>query len=230
MNLKTRQDAIATAGSVLAVQVAALLEQLERFRDRRCREIRQRAEDAAREIERGAWRESGVRGRVALRELRQRMETERQRIRAFVEAETRRAAQHEARCRLEELHEGLPRALAARWSDPAARASWINAAVGLAHSELVSDAWRIEHPVELDPHAIEQALARLARRDQLALTLVPDARLDAGIVISSDGAVVDASSGGLLANTARIESSFLAQCQGLAAADGGDPPTGPDHG
>jgi vacuolar-type H+-ATPase subunit H len=223
-------DAVRTSGSgspgsVVAAQVAALLARLDHYRDRRCHEIRQRAEETARSIEREAWHAAAARGRDALRMLRQRMEAERQRVSAMVDAEIRRGQQQQDRRRLDELHERLPRALAIRWSEAAARAAWIAAAIDAARRYLVADEWTIEHPASIAQDALADALAELARKRRVAITFLPRTGISEGIVIASDGARIDATSAGLLSDTDRIESTFLGDFhapQSAAAASGLD--------
>jgi len=199
--------------SVLETQVAALLQRLERHRHARCRTITEDAEARAREIESQAWHEAAERGRAAVRTARSELEEGRQRLQAAFESQQRQRAQAEARRRLGELWKQLPGAMQKRWQVPAQRRAWLAAALQLADHALTPHAWLIEYAADLSGDELLSALESAGFSANRSIRMRPAEDITAGIRISAEGARFDATIRGLLADKARIEAAFLAQCE-----------------
>ena len=102
----------------------------------------------------------------------------------------------------------LPAALAARWSDPAARGAWIEAALARAVAVLPAGNWRIAGPASWSAAERDQARAWLAARGIAAQAEASD-DIDAGIQVTSGKVELDATPAGLTAGRADVEGRLL---------------------
>ena len=205
--------------TVLSAQVASLLQRVEMHCDQRCREILDQAELQARQIEHDAWHEAGARGRAAIAEARGLLEADQHRTQALVDAALRQLAQSQARARLDELWRRLPEALETAWQSPRQRATWLRIAIAVAARTLLGKCWTIEHGVNQGAAEIEGTMAGLGFGDAFDLSLTTRPEITAGVRIRCEGACVDATAAGLLADVGAIEAAFLAECEASGAPD-----------
>jgi hypothetical protein len=212
--------------SIIDAQVEALLQRVTEDRDRRCAQLRADACTQARAILRAGRKEA--RDAVADAVARERKHGEQilRQARANAVLEQRQHDQQEIRQMLQEMWRTVVSVLESRWVDPVRRKSWTEAAVRQAQLLLNAPAWHIEHGglprEELD------ALATLAsgagRSGARGVEMAGDDRIRAGIRIRAGGACLDATTAGLLASRAQVESDFLAQFLALSSVP--EHPTG----
>jgi vacuolar-type H+-ATPase subunit E/Vma4 len=185
------------------VQADALIRQLVRDRDKRCRKLEQETADWCRQHLREARRQ-------ALRRFHKAAELERERCnRAIAAAEA--ALWAEARSRhqqhLSEMVQAvvgkLPEALEKRWQEAAHRQQWIAAALAEAERRLAGGEWTVHIATPHDRESLP-----LAHGDA-RLEWHPDSSMRAGLIIDKGGARLDASTTGLLADTSMLESHIL---------------------
>ncbi|HSN72550.1 MAG TPA: hypothetical protein VLT59_13630 [Steroidobacteraceae bacterium] len=204
-----------SADSVLEAQVAALLQRLERNREQRCREIREAASVRAAELEHEAWHEAAARGRAAVADARARLNAGRSQSQAMLDAARRQRSQAQARARLDELWRRLPRVLEDLWTSAEARTRWIEAALTLADRALIGRHWTITHEADLQTEEITRALAALEFNGHVEVSFDQEPDIRAGLRIHSEGARLDTTPAGLLADEREIEAGFLAACDSL---------------
>jgi hypothetical protein len=100
----------------------------------------------------------------------------------------------------------LPAALARQWQDADGRAHWIRHAVRDARQRLRGTDWQIEHAPGMTEPERRQCVADGAPPACFA----EDPALDAGLRIRAEGAVLDATAAGLLADRDRVTAGLLA--------------------
>ncbi|HXZ49394.1 MAG TPA: hypothetical protein VEG27_10260 [Usitatibacter sp.] len=104
--------------------------------------------------------------------------------------------------------EEIPRSLAARWEDGAARRAWTEAALEVALAALPAGKWEVDAPPSWPLPEREAALARLAARGIEAVAT--DAQdIAAGLRVRSASAVLDATLPGLVGDRLAIEGRLL---------------------
>ena len=194
--------------SLLNAQAAALLENLRRHQVERTNEILDRAQDGSRRIVREAFAQSRQRARAAIEEERRRL----------IHAERTASMQQETRKRLEGQQHALlcsargwdllVEALRRRWTTASSRIAWCRAAVAQAAALFESASSQVEHAPGLSAEELG-GLRELPGADA-RLRLTERVELEAGIVIHTAGAALDASLQGLLADRGRIEGELLA--------------------
>jgi hypothetical protein len=190
-----------------------LLSVVEQYQAQECRRLLEEAEGAARDLLRRAYRS-------ARDHLHQQVQAERTRARSRIEAAKAALATRERR-HIEGLHwqlleaawPGLREALLQRWQAPEGRWAWVLRAVEEAQRSLPSQQWLIQHPPHLGTD--EQARLRVALAPGLAEPprFGLDATLEAGLLIRSGNAVLDATLDGLLADRRRLEARLLGLLQ-----------------
>lgn len=178
-------------------------------REKRCQELRDKANQQAADIVSQAYRK--VRGRLHrhVNELR-----EKYRLRvasATARNQTLLRQQHhkEERALLDVAWPMLHTALLAMWESPESRYRWIEAAVGSAESRLRHTGWRIEHPRNFSEDDGRRVQQMLAPGRQPELKACDD--IEAGVRIVLDGTVVDATLVGLLKRKSAIEAIMIAR-------------------
>ncbi|MBI1204067.1 MAG: hypothetical protein GC182_16315 [Rhodopseudomonas sp.] len=155
--------------------------------------------------------------RGAIADLRR--EGERRLTRASAELDTaaRNREQRQASRALEAAWPLLHETLTARWRDLAARKVWTDKIAALCSSRLRPGPWTVEHPH--DWSAADQAgfVAGFANQDGLVLTFTADPAIAAGLRVTADQAVLDATVAGLLYDNRAIAALLLdALAQGSA--------------
>ncbi len=178
-------------------------------REKRCQQVRDQAHQQAAEIIAQAYKRS--RGRlhrhiVALREKsRDRVASARARNQTLL----RQQHHKEERAILDVAWPMLRSTMQALWETPETRYRWIEAAVANAEQLLIQGGWHIEHPADFDRED----------RDRLEQMLDPDTNpgfstsddIEAGIRITVNGTVIDATLAGLLKQKIAIEARMIAR-------------------
>jgi F0F1-type ATP synthase membrane subunit b/b' len=197
--------------SIVRTQVEALLELLEQSRNAHCREVLEQAALQAAEIRQRARKLARARVSKAVHEERQRLEHESRMVEAELNTERRR---HERLRDMALIAAGralLGEALDTRWRDADSRREWAEATLVDAASVLLGREWTLQHPVDWAQPEQEQAVAFARERCGAELQLEPTPDLETGLRVYSEGAVVDMSIPGLLANERTIEGELLAE-------------------
>lgn len=128
------------------------------------------------------------------------------RAKARLDAEAYAHSQQQA---VQAVREALPLlrdALAARWRDRPSRRQWIDATARLCADRLPPGAWLIEHPDDWDAQEQEQFAAAIGAAARLTFRA---AAVAAGLRISADQALLDATPQGLLADSNAIAAQLL---------------------
>jgi hypothetical protein len=160
----------------------------------------------------------------AIEELRREGARRLSRAKAQVETGQRERAQQQAAAAVREAWPLLHDALAARWSDPRHRLSWVSAAALECRTRLRPGAWVVEHPADWNAREHQDFLGGLGLRklgtrggDEIAFKADQD--VTAGIRIRADQATLDATPQGLLADRSTITALLLAEIgQGMGAS------------
>jgi hypothetical protein len=189
---------------------AALLKLVEDYREEECRRIL----DAAREEAGRMIAETYRRERAYLHE---RIVAERSRAQARIQAARAERATRE-RWAGERISTGLlasawPRLrsrLAARWQEPEGRRAWTERYLAEALQLLPKGRWQIRHAAGWGESERRDLAERLSEHLGRAPRFETDGRLDAGLVIEWEGAVLDASLEGLMLDRGRLEARLLA--------------------
>ncbi len=202
--------------SIVRTQADALKQLLEQSRNAQCRKIHDEAEAQAKDIRKRARRAARERVSKAAHEERARLERELRLVEAEIETEHRRRGRLRDSALIEAGRAALAEALAARWENPAARAEWAQAAVIEAGQVLLGRSWVLEHPASWADEEREQALAFARERLGVEIEAQAIASLEAGLRVRTDGASVDMSVAGLLANERSLEGALLAEFNRVA--------------
>lgn len=190
--------------------LSALLEYIDRERDRRRKEIldtaRMRADDLVRKGLQQARRRVHEAVENERRECRRRLQAER----AAEESRLRRRRHELLRSWLDEAWECLEQEMAQRWMDADGRRMWVAMAVAEAGIHLPAGTWTLEHPRGTDLDGMEQVFASLAEdRPDVDVECTPDDELAAGVRLSIGHAVLDATAEALLERRSRVEGLLL---------------------
>ena len=196
--------------SIVRTQVDALKELLDQSRNSHCSEVRDKAAVQARDIRKHARKQARERVRAAAREERERLEHEVRMVEAEIETEQRRRARRRDMSLIENGHSELAQALAQRWQDPAGRQAWAEAAVTDAAGVLLGRDWTLEHPADWPAAERDRTLALARERYGATIEARVVEGMESGVCIRSQGALVDMSVAGLLANERTIEGELLA--------------------
>ena len=194
------------AGLIPALQSDALVREIERQLAEENRAIIEGAQRGAQNIL--AQARASARGQLhhAIEKLREEGERRLMRAKAQLETEARGRAQQQAAQAVRDALPLLREALDRRWREPESRQQWTAAVARLCADRLLPGAWRIEHP--RDWSAAEQKQFAAATGNGAQATF--DAGdIVAGLRISADQAVLDATPQGLLADTTTIAALLL---------------------
>ena len=194
----------------------ALLRLVEEQRDEACRRILAEAEQSARDVLRRTHRKERAHLHRRVLEERGRINGRIQAVEAERVTRERREQARSSAGILEQAWPLLQLGLQRRWETAEGRRRWVGRCLREALRSLPAGAWTVRHAPGW-PVAEQQAA-----RDQLAeaLGVEPQLRgdptIDAGLVIDSGGACLDASLRGLLADRQRLEARLLALLAGEA--------------
>jgi hypothetical protein len=205
--------------NIVRSQVDALKGILEQSRNAHCREVRERAELQAAEIRSKGRAQARERVSRAAHEERARLEREVRMVEAEIETERRRRARQRDTALLEAGRSLLAEALAARWESRADRAEWARAALAEARTVLLGLEWTLEHPPGWPADERDAALAYAREQFGAQVEAFAADDLEIGLRIRTDGALVDMSIPGLLANERAVEGELLAEFERAEAGD-----------
>ncbi|NEV61846.1 hypothetical protein [Thiorhodococcus minor] len=191
-------------------RAAVLIGLIEEYERKECAEILAEAQDeAARQLAEAYRRQ---RRRLHERVLAERADA-RARIQAVrAERDTRmRASAERANSRLLALAwPRLESALEARWQDPRTRRIWIGSAIEQARLSLPAGRWTLRHPPTWPATERAEIGARIRRDLGQSPTFLSDGALVCGLIIESQGALLDMSLEGLMRDRGRLEARLLA--------------------
>lgn len=202
-------------GSVLDAQVQTLLALVEQHRERHCARIAAEAQQQREAILRQAHHDARQRMREAIRSERLRT---REKLEATAAQLQTRERQQQHKSALLMLHRGwelLGDAVLRRWKAAPQRREWMCALIKLALERLPPRPWVIEHPPGWDPEECAELRAAMEQHCGAAPQLRADGQLHAGLRICADGACLDGTLEGLLADREAIEAQLLAQLNDL---------------
>lgn len=205
--------------SIVRTQVDALKQLLDQSRESTCRSAREQAELQAAEIRRRARAQARERVSKSAHEERARLEREVRMVEAEIETEQRKRARKRDTALIEAGLETLAGALARRWSDPAQRREWAEAAMAEAKIVLLGREWTLEHPAGWPADERDHAVAVARSRCDARVEPVAVPELEIGLRIRSAGALVDMSIPGLMANVRTIEGELLAEFNRVVAGE-----------
>ena len=209
-----------TPSNALDAQVDALLQRVNSDREQRCKQMLAKAESEVQEILRLGRAEARANVRRAVAQERSRTAQRLRQAEAGAELDARRRAQSETRKLLESMWTEIAEALEARWRNAEHRQAWVTAAMGQADLLLGTIAsWNIEHGSGWLAEERGELEKFAAKRGAHTLKWVHDPALGAGLRIRCEGVSLDATTRGLLAHRANIESAFLAEYLALADSE-----------
>jgi len=190
---------------VLGIQVATMLDGIDRDLAERKRIMRQVAERDAQLLLRLTRHRCRQRGQRAVAEERTRMTAALARTEAALASRRRRRQQAIDAERLARGLDGLRAALLSRWADPATRLEWVETAVREAARALAADDWEVEFAPGLD----EASLAPILATQATDAALVASTAFDAGLRIRRGSACLDMTIDGLLASGSTLAGELL---------------------
>jgi len=143
---------------------------------------------------------------AAIEELREEGNRRLTRAKAQLETAARARAQQQAAQAVREALPLLEVALAQRWREAASRQQWTAAVARLCADRLPRSAWRVEHPRDWSAPEQQQFAAAIGNGAELRFE---GGDIPAGLCISTDQAVLDATPQGLLADATTIAALLL---------------------
>ena len=179
-------------------------------REQRCAELRENARQQAREIVQQAHAKSRARMHrhvVALREK------HRQRVSSAVARNQTLLRQQHQKADRAIADRGWPllrEAMQALWGSAGSRRQWLDVAINGAAARLLHSSLVVEHPAELSAQELDWIKRQFDRRGK-ASAFQSRADIDAGVRISAQGTVIDATLGGLLKQKTSIEAALIAR-------------------
>lgn len=200
---------------VLDMRVYSLLARMHETRDHGCRQLRESAAEQAQQVLAEARQRARRRVKEAVIEKRRRVDEHCRRVRVELESRQRdRRFSEIGECLAQGLS-ALPAALAARWTDPAARRRWCRHVLDGAALVLRQGRWDIRVAPGLDAAERRELGTVAGRLAGEAAQVREDDGLAAGVVVSHDGACYDGSTAGLTSNRNAVQAALLSE---LAAA------------
>lgn len=195
-----------SAGQILIEQqTRALLALIEADRARQCAQILDAASAKADAQRAKAHADARARMRQTFAEQRLRRRERIAAVQAQLATQRRLHAQQRSAALLRLAWQQLPDALLALWREPASRAAWVAHAARFARARLPGGVWRIVYAPDGSPQPQHAPGAEWGAAAQFHA----DPAISAGLRIETDGNVVDATLGGLLADRTEIEARLL---------------------
>jgi len=188
-------------------------------REKRCAQVREKAQQQVREI----IRQAHARGRarmhrhvIAMREkYRLRVASAHARNQTLL----RQQHQKEDRAILDVTWPLLREAMLTLWKQPDSRRKWLDAAVMTASSSLREHDWHVEHPPGLSKEEKADINHGLVHGTHRAPRLTESENIEAGIRIIVHGTVIDATLDGLLKQKTVIEAALIARIKQAAISN-----------
>ena len=201
--------------SVVDAQVEALLQLIEDYRERQCRQILDHARIEARRAVRDAHREARARMRKAVEEERARSREKIISTEAQLQTQRRQGQQQADTVLLQQAWSALQKRLLARWQDAGSRRTWVAALMCQARAVLPAKRWQIEHPLGWRTQEALGPDGELTGQEELPV-FVETPEISAGLRIRAEEVCLDGTPTGLLASRAEVEAQLLAQFHRLA--------------
>lgn len=204
---------------VLEAQVARLLELVEQHRSERCTQIMAKAQARRETLLQQAYAEARARMREAINAERRRSRETFTAARAQLQTRQRQRQHHTALMLLQQGWERLGQAVERRWNTAPQRRLWLSTLLQEALQRLPRCAWVIEHPPGWDAAEAGDLLTEIQAHCGDAPTWRANPQLHAGLRIRAEGACLDGTPDGLLADREAIEAQLLAQLHRLLAVN-----------
>jgi hypothetical protein len=190
-----------------SLQSDALLREIEQQLAREVSAIAASAQHDARAIMTQAHAAARSQMHAAIQKLREEGVRRLTRAKAQLETEERARAQQQAARAVREALPMLREAMSERWRGRDSRKQWTEAVARLCEDRLPAGAWRIEHPRDWSETEQKQFAASLGDGVQPIFEAAGD--VAAGLRISADQALLDATPQGLLADSVAITAMLL---------------------
>jgi vacuolar-type H+-ATPase subunit E/Vma4 len=152
---------------------------------------------------------AAARGQVheAIEELREEGARRLTRAKAQLDTQTRARAQQQAAKAIGDALPLLREALEQRWRDRDSRRQWTAAVASLCARHLRPGAWAVEHPKDWSAQERKQFVAAIGEDSEVSFRTKDN--VAAGLRISTDDAVLDATPQGLLTDSITIAALLL---------------------
>jgi len=180
-------------------------------REKRCAELRGDARVQAEEIVKQAHKKSRARMHRHVSALREKYRVNVASARARNQTLVRQQQQKVDQTTLDSAWPLLREALLGLWKDSDSRRKWLNSAISSALSSLRECEWQIEHPPDFSTEEQKRLRHKLAHNKGVEAKLIVREDIEAGIRISAQGTVVDATLDGLLHQKLPIEAKLIAR-------------------
>ncbi len=205
--------------SVLDAQVETLLDLVERHRAERCNQLLAQAQERRHSLLAQAYGEARARMHEAIVTERRRGNEKLDATRAQLETRARQQQHRTALLLLRQGWELLGQAALQRWKAATQRRLWVRTLLRQAMQLLPRCAWVIEHPPGWDTAECAAQLEAIREHCGVEPQLRADGQMHAGLRICADGACLDGTLEGLLADRDSIEAQLLAQLHRLLNAE-----------
>jgi F0F1-type ATP synthase membrane subunit b/b' len=191
---------------VFSLQSDALVREIEQQLAQENGAIAAGAEREARAIMAQARAAARARVHAAIEKLREEGARRLTRAKAQLDTELRVRAQQRAVQAVRDAMPLLREALNARWRDRESRRLWSEAVARACADRLPPGAWRVEHPRDWNEPEQQQFLTAIGKPVQAGFAA---ADIAAGLRVSADRALLDATPQGLLADSTMITALLL---------------------
>ena len=195
------------ASLIPALQSDALAREIEQQVQHETAAVITAAERDARDVTAQARATARDRLHDSIAELRREGERRLARAKAQVETAQREQAQRQAARAVTEALPLLIDALNERWRDPKSRWLWVDGVTKFCDARLRRGAWTVTHPADWPAKEQRDFAAALGGGIEAAFEV--DKELTAGLKVSADQAVLDATPRGLLADLRSIAALML---------------------
>jgi hypothetical protein len=203
------QEGTSEASLIPSLQSDALAREIEMQLKDETSAVMAEAKRAAREVVAQARSAARKRMHEAIVELRREGERRLARGRAQIETETRAAEQRQAAYAVSAAMPLLTEALVERWRDPQSRKLWIEGVAELCRGRLRRGTWTVTHPAGWPAQEQKEFATAVAAGEGLKVGFEAGKGLVAGLIVSADQAVLDASPRGLLGDPHGIAGMLL---------------------
>jgi hypothetical protein len=198
------------ASLIFSLQSDALVREIEQQLARESGAIAAGAEREARGIMAQARAVARAQVHAAIGKLREEGARRLTRAKAQLDTELRVRAQHQAVQAVRDAMPLLHEALNARWRDRDGRRLWSETVARACADRLPPGAWRVEHPRDWSEPEQQQFVTAIGKPLQAGFAA---ADIAAGLRVSADQAVLDATPRGLLADSMMITGLLLAEIE-----------------
>ena len=199
------------ASPIVEAQLQRLLEIIESYQNEACTKLLNETQAEAGDTKRQAFRAARIRVKQDIETSRQSIEQAMKTAKAAVETVEKQRQYVAIHDYLEESWRQLGDLLRQRWETPETRGRWLDGAVSKALHVLPSSVWQIEHPENWSEEERHAVAAKISANSVPAPDFAVNKELTIGIRLLANGAIVDASIDGIMADRGRIEAEFLAR-------------------